>query len=102
MTNTNTITIEVSTIAGKPGWYRTTLDGQTVATSRVPFYASARALMAAGHPANARLEMRWTGKALVSLSGVLGRAAKLTVTERDGGGLRVEKYRPGPAMRAAA
>ena len=93
MTNTTTITIEVSTVPGNTGQYRTTLNGETVTTSKVPFHTSARKLLAAGHPADALLQMKWVGKSFVSLSGILGEAAKLTVTEEDRDGLKVVPHR---------
>jgi hypothetical protein len=50
-----------------------------------PFYAAARALLDRGASSLATLRMRHQGSATISMTGVIGVLAKLTVVEDDGG-----------------
>ena len=61
------------------------LDGEELTRHRAPLYAAARALLDRGAPPMATLRMRHRGSATVSMTGVIGALAKLTVVEDDNG-----------------
>ena len=65
---------------------------QELTGHRAPIYAAARALLARGASPKAALRMRHRGSATVSMTGVIGELAKLTVVEDDAG-LRIVKCR---------
>ncbi len=62
---------------------------------KTPFFALARALVEMGY-GDWQLQV-YTPQGTPSLSGLVSKMAKLTVTERDKDGLRLEKYRPFPS-----
>ncbi len=66
-----------------------------VTNRRVPFYDLARTLAEMGY-GDWHLQV-YTPQGTPSLSGLVGKMAGLTVTERDKDGLRLEKYRPFPS-----
>ena len=84
---------------GKPGMWLVRVDGAELCRSKTPFFSAARALLDRGYDPNALL--RWvdakTGK--TRLTGILGKAAKLTVLEDDRGVVRFAPYRPHPGLR---
>src|SRR5215471_2637700 len=69
------------------------LDGEELTRHRAPLYAAARALLDRGVSPMATLRMRHQGSATVSISGVIGELAKLTVVEDDRGP-RVVRWQP--------
>jgi hypothetical protein len=69
------------------------LDGEELTRHKAPLYAAARALLDVGASPMATLRMRHRGSATVSLMGVIGELAKLTVVEDDGGP-RVVRWQP--------
>jgi hypothetical protein len=78
--------------------YDARLDGSPLVTaSRTPFLDAARALVAAGHPADAVLIARRANGA-EALRAQLGSAARLEIGE----GLRFVRYRPPAARRPRA
>src|SRR4051812_48332070 len=83
------------------GLYRTSLDGRHLITARQPFFSAARILQAEGFDSETPISMQWEGSDIVAMRSTIGRAAGLSVTEDDNG-IRLTKYRPGPAARWAA
>ena len=69
------------------------LDGEELTRHRAPLYASARALLDRGASPMATLRMRHQESATVSMTGVIGALAKLTVVEDDSGP-RVVRWQP--------
>src|SRR5215471_5870232 len=68
-------------------------DGEELTRHRAPLYAAARALLDRGASPMATLRMRHRGSATISMEGVIGALAKLTVVEDDNG-LRVVRWQP--------
>ena len=64
---------------------------------RTPFYDLSRALAEMGY-GDWHLQV-YTPQGTPSLSGLVEKLAGLIVTERDKGGLKLEKYRPFPVRR---
>lgn len=54
-----------------------------VKSSLTPFLAAARVLLAGGYPAKTKITMRRAQDGIDCLSSTVGKAAKLTVSERD-------------------
>jgi hypothetical protein len=77
------LTIIVTPATGRPGAFAARLEGDStvLVTSRAPFLASARKLIAAGYPRDAMFMMRHEGAKEFALKARLGKAAKLTVEE---------------------
>ena len=69
------------------------LNGEELIRHRAPLYAAARALLDRGAPPMATLRMRQRGSATISMMGMIGALAKLTVVEDDNGP-RVVRWRP--------
>jgi hypothetical protein len=69
------------------------LDGEELTRHRAPLYAAARALLDRGASPMAKLRMRHQESATVSMTGMIGALAKLTVVEDDDGP-RVVKWQP--------
>jgi hypothetical protein len=67
---------------------------QRIDPHRAPLYAAARALLSRGASPMATLRMRHQGSATVSMTGVIGALAKLTVVEDDDSGPRVVRWQP--------
>jgi hypothetical protein len=68
----------------KPGRFEARLGGELlIASSRIPFCAAARALIAQGRDLDATLIMRHRGSDAVALHARLGTAAGLKVDERQ-------------------
>ena len=76
----------VVTPASKPSLYEVRLDGQNrvLCVSRQPFLNAARKLLALGYWPSDRLVMLDARTRLERLSGLIGKAAKLTVDEHNG------------------
>jgi hypothetical protein len=71
------------------------VDDVEICRDSAPFYAAARALIAAGANPGAMLRMRHRGSNTQSMSGKVGAMAKWTVSDPDnGGGPKVVRYRP--------
>jgi hypothetical protein len=71
------------------------LDGVELCRHLAPFYAAARALIAAGANPDAMLHMRHRGSNTHSLAGKVGAMAKWTVSDPDnGGGPKAVRYKP--------
>jgi hypothetical protein len=70
------------------GLYEARLEGETerLVVSRMPLFASARALLKRGIDPNERLEMWREGKSSLDIGGIIGPLAKLTVEEGQRGG----------------
>jgi hypothetical protein len=68
-------------------------NGEELIRHKAPIYAAARALLDRGASRTATLRMRHRGSATVSMTGVIGALAKLTIVEGDGG-LRVVRWQP--------
>jgi hypothetical protein len=85
-------------VPGSNGYrYTVTLDGEEIVTlGRDPEHEAARACLARG--ITGRLELVDANTGMVRTRFDIERAAKLTVVERDAGGLRFEKYRPFSAV----
>lgn len=77
------LTIIVTPAAGRHGAFAARLEGNStvLVTSRAPFLASARKLIAAGYPRDAMFMMRHEGAKEFALKARLGKAAKLTIEE---------------------
>ena len=69
------------------------LNGEELTRHGAPLYAAARALLDRGASPMATLRMRHQGSATVSMTGVIGALAKLTVVEDDSGP-RVVRWQP--------
>jgi hypothetical protein len=78
------------------GRFAASLDDQfIVASSRQPLLDGARELLRRGYPPAALMTMRHDGAGHVSFKpAALGKLARLTVKERDCGGLRLEAWTP--------
>jgi hypothetical protein len=75
-------------------------DGRVlVASSRVPEFDAARALLAKG--VTGRLEIWWASAAFPAMRLDIETAAGLTVVETDAGGLKMIKWKPGAYNSAA-
>ena len=76
----------VVTPASKPGRYEVRLDGQNrvLCVSRQPFLDAARKLIALDYSPGDRLIMQDARTRIERLSGLIGKAAKLTVDEHNG------------------
>jgi hypothetical protein len=73
-------------------------DGRHLTRSSEPFFASARVLLADGHPATETLEMYGLNHPpMLRMSGKLGKLAKLTVQDSVIGQPRIRKLKPGVA-----
>jgi hypothetical protein len=71
------------------------LDDVEVCRHSAPFYAAARALIAAGAHPDATLRMRHRGSTAQSMAGKVGAMAKRTVSDPDnGGGPKAVRYKP--------
>jgi hypothetical protein len=76
------------------------LDGEELTHHKAPFYAAARALLDRGAPPMGTLRMRHEGSATVSMTGVIGTLAKLTVV-KDDNGPRFAQWQPYRQLTAA-
>ena len=75
-------------------WGAVLPDGQAV-ESRTPFFAAARALLAAGVDPATTLAMRHHGSTTVAMRSTVGEAAKWTVREEPNLALEMYKEHPG-------
>jgi len=74
--------------------------GRVLATSREPFFAAARQLLAEGADPTTPLVMRWGGSSVDALRSTVGTAAGLTVVENDRGRPTFARFKPfDPARR---
>ncbi len=74
------------------GRYDAMCDGNLiVANRREPLFAAARVMLAKGEPPDTVLVMRHAGSAIDSMSGKVGKLAKLGVRER-GNGHRIVRF----------
>jgi hypothetical protein len=77
--------------------------GEIVCRGRSPVFALCRALLASGAPPESRLEC-YRGMTLALVVKSIGPGAKLTIEERDRGGIKIFRWRPisydevGPSM----
>jgi hypothetical protein len=78
------------------------LNAEELTRHRTPFYAAARALLARGASPMATLRMRHRGSATISMTGLIGALAKLTVVEDDDSGPRVVRWQPRDRQLTAA
>ena len=69
------------------------LDGKELTRHKAALYAAARALLDRGASPMAKLRMRHQESATVSMTGMIGALAKLTVVEDDDGP-RVVRWQP--------
>jgi hypothetical protein len=90
----------ITIYARHPEKWVAVLDGEELTHHKAPFYASARALLARSASPMATLRMRHQESATVSMTGVIGALAKLTVVEDDGGP-RVVRWQPYRQLTAA-
>jgi hypothetical protein len=67
-------------------------DGTYLGAFKTPLLDSARKLIEMGFDPRDRLEMWWDGQTYWAAGAVLGKAAKLTLTERQEGGFRYRKH----------
>jgi hypothetical protein len=64
--------------------------------THMPFYSAARVLKAWGFPDNDALTMSHEGSNTISLRSTVGKAAGKTISERDKGGLYVQRFTHNP------
>jgi hypothetical protein len=96
---TDPIVLVVTESPRRDGRYTATCNGQTVVeSSREPFLAGARVLLARGFDPAARYVMRRTADGPDALISTLGKAAKLTVADSDGQA-RFVGWTPPPSQR---
>jgi hypothetical protein len=82
----------------RPGHYDAMLGPRRLCRSHQPFLDAARVLLAEGVAPEAVLDARHQGSAIVAMCSTVGEAAKWTIVERDGQGLRREPWHPRPRM----
>jgi hypothetical protein len=61
------------------------LEGTELTRDKTPIYAAARTLLERGAPPTATLRMRHRGSTTISMTGVIGDLAKLTIVEGPSG-----------------
>ncbi|WP_157934167.1 hypothetical protein [Microvirga ossetica] len=76
------------------GRFSASIDGRVICESRTPLFDAARILYREGIPPETVIAMSHEGSQVVSMVSTVGKAAKLTVIERDDRGLTFETYRP--------
>jgi len=86
--------IHVSISPARGGRYHARVQDRHLCTSRTPFFAAARVLMAEGIDPETPITLGHEGSAIVSLRSTIGQAARLTVEESERSGPRFVPYRP--------
>ena len=69
-------------------------EGNVLGRGKNPFFDATRKLIEMGHDPNQFVCMKWEGSNTVSMTGILGNFAKLSVSESDKHGPRFIKYKP--------
>lgn len=81
--------------ASNPGTYWPVVDGKRMTkATRQPFFDGARALLAIGAAIEAPLISRHQGSQTIVMQSTVGEAARWSVSESDGGGLRRQLWSP--------
>lgn len=93
-TTTININVEAKSRAKFNAYFGDTL---IVERSATPFLDAARALKAMGYADGTIITQTYQGSSTIGLTSTIGKAAKLSLTERDDKGLRYEAYRPYPS-----
>lgn len=89
-------TIQLTLVPLGAGRYSATLCGEIVVSSRTPFFAAARALIAHGRDPETPVTARHQGSSFDALASTLGEAAKWSISETDRAGIRRVKWAPNP------
>jgi hypothetical protein len=76
------------------GRFRSSIAGRALCESRTPFFDAARTLLSEGVSPNEILTASHEGSPVVAMRASIGKAAGLTVIEKDGEGPRLATYRP--------
>jgi hypothetical protein len=79
--------------------YRVRVGSRHLGTYRCPFFGAARTLLEEGVPRHELLIMHREGSPIVSMQGLVGEAAALTVIENDVRGPDIGRYQPPPRQR---
>ncbi len=94
---------EKSANGARLGRYAATMpDGRVVARSRQPLFDGARALVALGDPPETMIVARHQGSASIAMRSTVAEAAKWTIEERDGAGLRKALWIARPSIGGAS
>jgi hypothetical protein len=88
--------IELVIVRAERGRYSAVLGERVLVTTKEPFFAAARILVAEGFDSETILTMRHQGSQTRSLTMPLGKAAGLMVKEGDVRGLEIVPYQPSP------
>lgn len=76
------------------GRFAASVDGRVLCDSRTPFLDAARTLLSEGVSPNEILTASHEGSPVVAMKASVGKAAGLTVIEKDSEGPRFASYRP--------
>ncbi|KLK93676.1 hypothetical protein AA309_07420 [Microvirga vignae] len=87
---------------GRGGRYAALLNGRVLAQGHTPIFSAARQLKREGVSDDVILTVAHEGSPITSMVITVGKAAALTVVERDDRGLTFENYRPHPSQDAPA
>jgi hypothetical protein len=74
------------------GRFAASIDGRVVAEGRTPIFSGARALIQEGVSPDEPLIAFHEGSQIISMNTTIGKAARLTVIERDSGGIHIAPY----------
>lgn len=80
--------------AGRGGRYAALLNGRVLVESRTPIFDAGRVLLSEGVSPDEPLIASHEGSSVISMTTTVGKAAVLTVIEKDSEGPRLAKYRP--------
>ena len=91
------LTIDVTSVPKSKTRYRLHLpDGRELGVVRSPFHDGARLLLAAGFPPSLPFQTTVADRAMISIKGTIGEAAKWMVAEWDLKGLHYRTFDPQP------
>ena len=96
MKHTTTLNIDIEA-KGRAKFNAYFGDSLIVERSATPFLDAARVLQSMGYPDDTIITQTHQGSDTIGLTSTIGKAAKLSLTERDDKGLRYEAYRPYPS-----
>ncbi len=94
----STITIIVTPVIDRPGYFIATLSGAELCQSTEPLLAAARELVQRGAPADTVLAMRHAGADYDALRSTIGAAAALTVEDGRDGTPRFRRWKAPPRV----
>jgi hypothetical protein len=77
---------------GRGGRYAALLNGRILVESRTPIFSAGRVLLSEGASPDEALTASHDGSAVASMTTIVGKAARLTVIERDSGGIHIAPY----------